>query len=549
MDLYLDANKNIALTDCGDVFLKGGRPFITEWTVNGDATARTITLPLNINGDIFNCFVDWGDGTSGSTITGYTDANRIHTYTGNGIYQVSIYGECSGWAFNNAGDQYKITDIIYWGDGNAFAGFNYLTTGFYGCTNLKTTGKGRIKAKSTLPSLYQLFRDCTSLKTITCGLFDLCTDIKTNAFALVFQGCTSLTSIPNRLFYYNKVSASFLSAFRACNSLLTIPNGLFDENRLSTSFSGLFYGCSSLTSIPSGLFNNNILATTFANMFTSCSNLISIPSGLFNNNTLVTTFAGVFQNCYVLENIPSELFKYNILATDFTSTFQACLKSQQNPWTFYSNGESSTRFLNKSVNFTNCFTRTSFTGTQGTAPDLWNCAYGSGTPTKTNCWSGAGNSLTSLTNYCSIPVAWGGTCPITLKIRYICNDQVSSGNEYRMSNYIFSWVGGSLQESTNPYLWHNNCNIIEQTSISTFSFVNNSVRRTLCIYDWNMGVEIHSYTVQVYKNGVLQETITTGVGSNLLSCGYSRTDYAYPANFTCDINNIIEIIWTDILDT
>jgi hypothetical protein len=46
----------------------------------------------------------------------------------------------------------------------------------------------------------------------------------------------------------------------------------------------------------------------------------------------------------------------------------------------------------------------SFTGTQGTAPELWNAAYGTGTPTTTDCFQG--QSTASLTNYASIPAPW-----------------------------------------------------------------------------------------------------------------------------------------------
>lgn len=46
------------------------------------------------------------------------------------------------------------------------------------------------------------------------------------------------------------------------------------------------------------------------------------------------------------------------------------------------------------------------TGTQGTAPELWNCSFGSGTPTKTACYGGVGNSGTSLDNYADIPSDW-----------------------------------------------------------------------------------------------------------------------------------------------
>jgi len=57
------------------------------------------------------------------------------------------------------------------------------------------------------------------------------------------------------------------------------------------------------------------------------------------------------------------------------------------------------------MNFSSCFNRTSFTGTQGTAPTLWNATMNASSTT-TSCFRGAGNSATSLTNYGSIPTAW-----------------------------------------------------------------------------------------------------------------------------------------------
>jgi hypothetical protein len=58
-------------------------------------------------------------------------------------------------------------------------------------------------------------------------------------------------------------------------------------------------------------------------------------------------------------------------------------------------------------NFTECFKLISaFTGTQGTAPDLWDCDFGTETPTTTNCFTG--HSTDSVDNYADIPTAWGG---------------------------------------------------------------------------------------------------------------------------------------------
>ena len=102
--------------------------------------------------------------------------------------------------------------------------------------------------------------------------------------------------------------------------------------------------------------------------------------------------------------MPIDLFRYNFQCTGFRETFYLCSKLTLNDQIFGPD-LATTRFLNQSVNFTNCFRiNSSFTGTQGTAPELWNAAYGTGTPTRTDCFQG--HSVSSLTNYASIPAAW-----------------------------------------------------------------------------------------------------------------------------------------------
>ena len=66
-----------------------------------------------------------------------------------------------------------------------------------------------------------------------------------------------------------------------------------------------------------------------------------------------------------------------------------------------------TRFLNKKMYFINCFKRNSYSGVQGTAPELWNCDYGTEAPAiSTDCFSGNGNNSSSLSNYDDIDSSW-----------------------------------------------------------------------------------------------------------------------------------------------
>jgi hypothetical protein len=93
----------------------------------------------------------------------------------------------------------------------------------------------------------------------------------------------------------------------------------------------------------------------------------------------------------------------------FHYVFAECLKAQFNKYIFYAEGEQGTRFLDQSISFEHAFYRSSFSGVQGTAPDLWNCDFGEETgvaPIKSTCFGGDGNNLDSLDNYASIPEDW-----------------------------------------------------------------------------------------------------------------------------------------------
>lgn len=194
--------------------------------------------------------------------------------------------------------------------------------------------------------------------------------------------------------------------FEGCTELTTIC--VLGNLASLTTAEYMFFQCMALTSIPTGMFNGCTGITSFLDTFDLCINLTSIPADLFKYNTVADNFYGTFETCNQLASIPTGLFRYNTLVTRFDRVFYGCAKLQLHDTIFWGTGERDTRFLNQSVNFTNCFNRTTFSGVQGTAPDLWNCNFGSGTPTKTSCFSGDGNSLTSLDNYNSIPVAWGG---------------------------------------------------------------------------------------------------------------------------------------------
>jgi hypothetical protein len=324
--------------------------FLTEWTVTTDDywSGSTIFLPT-VAGYNYDATVYWGDSTS-SHISSFDATGRTHTYANSGTYQVNILGTFEGWSI--AGNDYikdKITKVLNFG-GDGFNGFKYLAYGFATCYSLTSIGTTPIKPSGS-------------------G----CTD-----FTHTFGYCPALTSIPTDLFRYHTYNTSFAETF------------VYNQ---------------SLVSVPADLFRYNTLVTTFKSVFDNCPSLINLPNSLFRYNTLVTTFGLCFSQCGPNLIIPQDLFWYNPLVTSFRYAFQYG-QATLNSTIFSPTGETSSRFLNQSVDFYRCFITFDFNGTQGTAPELWNYNYGTGTPTSTQCFAGTGNSTLSLTNYTSIPIEW-----------------------------------------------------------------------------------------------------------------------------------------------
>jgi hypothetical protein len=448
-DQNSSANRTIKINLNYTIEDAGVSGFVTRWTVAGNAAARTIHLPLSGPVPIYDCYVNWGDGTPISHVTASSDPNRIHIYAADGTYDVEIRGICEGWAFNFSGDANKITAVVSWGSSSLFGGFNYCYGMFYGCTNLtslptsgsilasgagvgiegfenafsvcsKLTSVGsadifKLHPGVTARAFTSTFASCVQLASIPANLFRYNILVSTEGFWLTFQGCSSLVSIPSDLFRYNtQVSTSgFYSTF-AQTAITTIPSDLFRYNTLVSSdgFRQCFYMCPNLAAIPVDLFRYNTLVSTngFRSCFYQCTSLINVPADLFRYNTAVSDygFRSAFYSCTSLVSVPVDLFRYNTAAVTgaFQNTFLGCSKLQLNPNIFYADGEEATRFLDQSVDLSSCFDRDSFAGVQGTAPDLWNCNFGSGTPVPSLCFGDAGNSLTSLANYEDIPVVW-----------------------------------------------------------------------------------------------------------------------------------------------
>jgi len=252
------------------------------------------------------------------------------------------------------------------------------------------------------------FDDINATHTYTAGSYDISIDGQCQSFN-VDNGDFKL--FINEIKQWSFTSDFLKLNFAGCSNLTTLPPGSITGADNITNFKSTFRGCS-ITSIPENLFDNNTLVSAYGFYLTfySCLLLDTIPEKLFDNNILVSTygFYCTFKGCVLLENIPTNLFRYNkaVSTQGFNSTFFGCNKLKLNSSIFYADGEQTTRFLNQPSNFSGCFSRDTFTGIQGEAPDLWNCDFGTETPVITTVFGGVGNSLVSISNYSNIPTEW-----------------------------------------------------------------------------------------------------------------------------------------------
>jgi len=360
--------------------------FITEWNM----PAGDFTLPI-YSGGSYNMEVDWGDGSTLSTITSFSDVDKTHNYLTAATIQIKIRGKCGSWRTTMSSFKHLITKVIQWGyldleyiDGMFSGAVNLIElpsgpiTGassvlscnsiFHGCTSLQSIPTGLLDNLTLVTSGHNMFSNCTAIQSIPVGLFDNNTEILNLHF--VFEGCTSLQSIPSGLFNTLTLAEDFSNLFDGCTSLQSIPSGLFDNNTEVINFSRIFVNtaiqsipselfdnntevvnmgqmfkdCTSLQSIPSGLFDNNILVETFSGVFYGCTSLESIPVGLFDNNTEVVNMQEVFRFCDILQSIPSGLFDNNILVETFLGAFSNCTSLESIPVGLFDNNTEVTSF-------------------------------------------------------------------------------------------------------------------------------------------------------------------------------------------------------------
>ena len=162
-----------------------------------------------------------------------------------------------------------------------------------------------------MTSTFQMFKDCSSLKTIPLldtssvtemsYMFRYCTNLQTipkldtsnvTNMGNMFEGCSKLQNIPQ----LNTSKVTNMSGmFSDCNSLQNIP--LLDTSNVRR-IGYMFYKCKLLQTIPK-LNTSNV--TDMYETFSDCNSLQNIP---LLDTSSVTDMSGMFSDCNSLQNIP-----------------------------------------------------------------------------------------------------------------------------------------------------------------------------------------------------------------------------------------------------
>ena len=387
--------------------------------------------------------VSWGDGTPAVVVpkgTTLAAGDKFeYTYAAAGTYIITITSDATTdkqqipvLNFEQRAGSYNPNKLVSLETPLLNMNCSSLSKAFRICENL-TTSPGNLFEKNTaVTNFSNCFDYCKALTAIPGNLFEKNT--AATDFSNCFYYCKELQSIPKELFASNTAATNFSYCFSSCKALTTIPESLFANNTEATKFSQCFAdctalttiearlfannaninisycfsGCTALTTISADLFANNTAIKNFRNCFQSCRALKEIPGGLFTNNTAATNFSYCFYGCTGLRTIPEGLFAKNAEAINFNSCFYGCTYMMFNPNIFVdptaAEQDKLNRFIDKDMDFRNCFYQVNLHNNSGTAPALWKYEKGSGQWKTTNCFKGCIMSNSEdITDYS----AWG----------------------------------------------------------------------------------------------------------------------------------------------
>ena len=304
---------------------------------------KGVVLPIYaISGAIT---VDWGDGTT-TEIASITSSTRYpaHKYEDTSRqYNVVVKGVVTNLNGTSLSYIAGVTEIAQWGTGNAYTDVKITSDFITYLPEAKGTEFAKLKnvqfrnckklvnvspklfhgcTKTTLTSVASLFEGCSSLPSLPSGLLDGLTGI-TSVSKMIYN-CSSLTDIPEDLLKDVKNNCNIAYFFGGCNSLKTVPEGIFKSLTNVNSIGNLFENNTGIEDVPEGLFQPmKGTLTNISYVFRGCTSLKRVPAKLFDGCTKATTVAYMFSNSGI-EEIPAGFFDFATVVYNFMDLFDGC---------------------------------------------------------------------------------------------------------------------------------------------------------------------------------------------------------------------------------
>ena len=211
------------------------------------------------------------------------------------------------------------------------------------------------------------------------------------------------------------------------------------------------------------------------------SDLISVDTPLlpmYNGTTVISDLSFIFNACDFLTDVCDRVTTYIQNITSLAYAFNGCEKLNISKDIFIDDEfERYTYFAGKTIDFTRCFARATFSGTTaGVAPSLWDY---SGNFTGTECFLGNGNL--DLTNVLDIPMGWGyGATYYTITINQSVGGYITptgkNGNIYiKSGDSITLYITAIDGKQINDVL----VNGASQGVISSYAFNNVTGNKTI----------------------------------------------------------------------
>ncbi len=305
---------------------------------------KGVVLPIYaISGAIT---VDWGDGNASeiATMTSTSTRYPAHKYEDTSRqYNVVVKGVVTNLNGTSLSYIAGVTEIAQWGTGNAYTDVKITSDFITYLPEAKGTEFAKLKnvqfrnckklvnvspklfhgcTKTTLTSVASLFEGCSSLPSLPSGLLDGLTGI-TSVSKMIYN-CSSLTDIPEDLLKDVKNNCNIAYFFGGCNSLKTVPEGIFKSLTNVNSIGNLFENNTGIEDVPEGLFQPmKGTLTNISYVFRGCTSLKRVPAKLFDGCTKATTVAYMFSNSGI-EEIPAGFFDFATVVYNFMDLFDGC---------------------------------------------------------------------------------------------------------------------------------------------------------------------------------------------------------------------------------